>query len=76
MVFWILAALVGCDLVGREPVEGGNCTGNERRCDAGNNPFECGDDGKWAEAQPYCVCVADADEDGYGEVQCAAVAVR
>ena len=74
---WILllGLLGGCE-AGREPVEGGNCDGNERRCDGSNTPFECGDDSRWEESPPYCVCVADADDDGFAEVQCAAVALK
>ncbi len=73
---WILIGwLLGCT-GGKEPVEGASCNGNEQRCDASATPFVCGDASVWEVAPAYCVCVADADEDGLGEVQCAVVASR
>jgi hypothetical protein len=71
---WILIAFaLGCSGA-NEPVEGAKCNGNERSCDSGNTPFVCGDAGVWEVAPAYCVCVADANDDQLGEVQCAEVA--
>jgi hypothetical protein len=75
-MLWMVLALLGGCAENKEPVEGASCNGNERRCDSGNTPFVCGDAEVWEIAPQYCVCVADADEDGFGEVQCAVVAQR
>jgi hypothetical protein len=72
---WVLLGLLAACGGAKEPIEGAACNGNERRCDSGNTPYQC-DAGVWANAPPYCVCVADADDDGFGEVQCAAVALK
>jgi hypothetical protein len=73
MVWVLLGLLAGCGGA-KEPIKGASCNGNERRCDTGNTAFVCDGD-VWTVAPPYCVCVADADDDGFGEVQCAAVAL-
>ena len=77
MVWMVMAVLGGCTS-NKEPVEGASCPEGGRSCDSGNSPFVCGSAGVWEKAPLYCVCAEDteADEDEFGDVQCAVVASR